>query len=153
MPKPKYDFLKTLYNWSSRVSPMHSVTTNLGVCRICPEWAPTASPAFEQLTSWLNDINTNQVFCFCASINFEHIVCQEINRFISIDPFLHQAMVFIYRPEDQTEESFFIENFSLMRTIGAGYAALIEQDIDMHHIIQNYEIFNGQVKEGGVVVW
>lgn len=66
---------------------------------------------------------------------------------------MHQAIVFIYRPENQTEESFFIENFSLMQTIGAGYAALIEQDIDMHHIIRNYEIFKGQVKEEGVVVW
>lgn len=47
MPKPKYDFLDTLYNWSNKVSYLHSVTTNLGVCRLCPEWAPTASPALE----------------------------------------------------------------------------------------------------------
>lgn len=86
-------------------------------------------------------------------MNFEYIVCQEINRFISIDPFLHQAMVFIYRPENQTEESFFIEHFSLMQTIGAGQAALIERDIDMHDIIRNYEIFKGQVKEEGILAW
>ena len=153
MKMPKYDFLKTLYDWSNKVSYLHSTTTNLGVCRLSPEWAPTASPALEQLTSWLNDINTNQVFCFCASVNFEYIVCPEINRFIDIDPFLHQAMVFIYRPENQTEESFFIEHFSLMQTIGAGHAAFIERDIDMHDIVRNYEILKGQVKEKETLVW
>lgn len=79
-------------------------------------------------------------------MNFEYIVCPEINRFIDIDPFLHQAMVFIYRLENQTEESFFIENFNLMQTIGAGQAAFIERDIDMHDIIRNYEICKGQFK-------
>lgn len=150
---PKYDFLKTLYDWSSKVSPMHSTTTDLGVCRLYHEWAPTASPALEQLTSWLNDINTNQVFCFCALVNFEYIVCLEINRFIDIDPLFHQAMVFIYRRENQTEEDFFIENFTLMQTIGAGQAALIERDIDMHDIVRNYEILKGQVKEKETLVW
>lgn len=86
-------------------------------------------------------------------MNFEYIVYPEINRFIDIDPFLHQAMVFIYRPENQTKESFFIENFNLMQTIGAGQAAFIERDIDMHDIVRNYEILKGQVKEKETLVW
>ncbi len=152
---PKYDFLDTLFCWGQAVAPTHCLTKSLKSFKLSQVSISIFDAPQEllQFFDWLNKVETNQIFCFWVSNGFEDAIPLEINRFISVDPSSGETIVFMYRPENQTEESFFVENFSLMQTIGFGFASLIERDIDMNDIVRNYSIFKGQVTEKETLIW
>lgn len=152
---PKYDFLDTLFCWGQAVAPTHCLTASLKffkTSQLSPKIFDMPQD-FMQFLDWFNEIETNQIFCFWISSGFEGIIPPEINRFICVDPVSGETIVFMYRPDNQTEESFLIDTFSLMQTIGFGFASLIERDIDMGDIVRNYSIFKGQVTEKETLVW
>lgn len=151
----KDTFLNTLYCWGQTVAPTHSLTKSLKSFKTLQLSTRTFNipQALVWFFDWLNKIETNQIFCFWVSNGFEDAIPLEINRFISVDPSSGETIVFMYRPKNQTEESFFVENFSLIQTIGFGFASLIERDIDMNDIVRNYSIFKGQVIEKETLIW